>query len=97
MDPSDICYCTSGQDVNVKTGVFPTARVGHTLCIVRERVYVFGGQLDDGELTSETWVLDLDSQQWSKVLSYGLEPSPRTNASICASEDGRRWTTVVGN
>lgn len=83
--------------MNVKTGVFPTPRVGHTMCIVRERVYVFGGLLDDGELTNETWVMDLDSQQWSKVLTYGLEPSPRRNASICVSEDARRWSSVVGN
>lgn len=39
-------------------GDLPEGRYGHTMCVVDEVIYVFGGQ-KDGEFMGDVWVLDL--------------------------------------
>lgn len=44
----------------------PAPRTGHALLAQRESVFLFGGLTERG-LSSELWVLDLDSLAWSQV------------------------------
>ena len=44
----------------------PAPRTGHCLVAIRESIFLFGGLTEAG-LSSELWVLDLDSLTWAQV------------------------------
>ncbi|KAF6250631.1 hypothetical protein COO60DRAFT_1681080 [Scenedesmus sp. NREL 46B-D3] len=75
----------------------PPPRLSHAAAALRDKVYVFGGMTIDGHLLSDLWALDLDSMTWSHCTCYGLAPSARKGASLCATEDGRRLYLIGGH
>jgi hypothetical protein len=48
-----------------------THRECHSSCALREKVYVMGGISEEGDLTSDLWLLDFDTMQWTTVSTYG--------------------------
>ncbi|XP_072310375.1 uncharacterized protein [Eucyclogobius newberryi] len=49
------------------SGMIPSAREGHTLCVVRGRIFLFGGvsSPEDAECLSDVYSFDIVSLQWS--------------------------------
>lgn len=60
------------------TGIVPYAKDGHSACVIRNKMYVFGGfeYLTD-QYSQEVHCLDLDSLQWTFVDVHGAPPSQR--------------------
>ncbi|GAX74227.1 hypothetical protein CEUSTIGMA_g1676.t1 [Chlamydomonas eustigma] len=75
----------------------PAPRTLHACTSIREKIFVFGGQAADDTLLNDLWIFDQDSNSWMHVNCYGILPSARHGASICASEDGRRLYLFGGN
>lgn len=69
--------------------VSPVARSNHANCASRDRLFVFGGIVDE-EFSDQLWMLDLESLEWKHLVGYGEGPSPRSGSSISISEDGRK-------
>lgn len=61
---------------------------GHACCSIRERVYIFGGLMNEA-LSGELSCFDTETGQWLPVPSYGTAPTPRKGHVTVASEDGR--------
>lgn len=61
-------------------GLGPSARGGHTATLVGAKIFVFGGHRFGGgeaEYFNDTYVLDVDSNQWTQVRCKGTPPTPR--------------------
>ena len=69
----------------------------HSSCALREKVYVMGGISEEGDLTSDLWLLDFDTMQWSMVSTYGqAAPCPRRGHAMCGSEEDRKIIVCGG-
>jgi hypothetical protein len=69
----------------------------HSSCALREKVYVMGGISEEGDLTSDLWLLDFDTMQWSMVSTYGqAAPRPRRGHAMCGSEKDRKIIVCGG-
>jgi hypothetical protein len=77
-------------------GPSPRPRAGHALVAIRDRVFLFGGLTEIG-LSSELWILDLDSLTWSEVPTFGAVPCARKGAALVATENGRRMFLFGGS
>jgi N-acetylneuraminic acid mutarotase len=74
------------------TGTAPSARGLHVACKLaanNNKLVVFGGASQDGNMSNEVFVLDLDNWQWSQVsfLSTAQAPSPRAASCLVAVDD----------
>ncbi|XP_014363466.2 kelch domain-containing protein 3 [Papilio machaon] len=60
------------------SGTVPYAKDGHSACVIRNKMYIFGGfeYLTD-QYSQEVHCLDLDTLQWSFVDVHGAPPSQR--------------------
>ena len=58
------------------TGPKPGVRSGHTAVVHQNKMYVFGGQSDQGYY-NDLFALDLGNYHWEKVKSVGKLPEPR--------------------
>ena len=72
----------------------PTKRYGHTAATIEERIYIFGGFGEDGQLLNENgrvWVFDTLSSKWSHFdpPGDGEKPEPRAYSAAIASEHPR--------
>eukprot|EP00759_Apiculatamorpha_spiralis_P033401 PhF_6_TR34713/c0_g1_i1/m.50516 len=72
-------------------GFFPTKRRGHSGCVVKDRVYVFGGRKSNGFVANDMFVTKHEhipkpqmdgSEEWSGVTKCGVE---MTRGSLCDS------------
>jgi hypothetical protein len=70
--------------LQVKGGERPPARYGHATCVIREKVFMFGGVGTDGALLADLWILDQDTTTWACATCYGAPPSPRRGACVRA-------------
>lgn len=61
----------------IVTGDIPTARSGHSACIIDKKLFIFGGW-DAPNCYNDMYMLDLGIMQFSKVACTGQIPSPRT-------------------
>jgi hypothetical protein len=73
------------------TGTAPGARGLHVACKLasNNKLVVFGGASQDGSMSNEVFVLDLDNWQWSPVSfsSSAQAPSPRAASCLVAVDD----------
>jgi hypothetical protein len=52
---------------------------------------------EEGDLTSDLWLLDFDTMQWSMVSTYGqAAPCPRRGHAMCGSEENRKIIVCGG-
>lgn len=50
-------------------GIVPPPTVGHSACVVGNKMYVFGGyQPSLNKLSHDVYILDMDTITWSKIL-----------------------------
>lgn len=64
----------------------PPGRYGHSAVVVKDQLYVFGGQGQFGCL-DDLWVFDFEACAWSLVRVEGAPPSPRTGHCACVSDN----------
>lgn len=60
------------------TGMVPYAKDGHSACVIKNKMYIFGGfeYLTD-QYSQEVHCLDLDTLQWTFIDAQGTPPSHR--------------------
>ena len=54
----------SWEKVNALSKISPPNRAGHSSVIIDNQMIIFGGKDDENEKLNDTWVFDLNSQQW---------------------------------
>ena len=47
-------------------GAQPEARNGHSACIYKNNMYIFGGR-NDNEKLNDIWKFDILKQEWSEI------------------------------
>lgn len=72
----------------------PSARADHSAIIdpVRQQMVVFGGR--DGATFGDTWIYELGSRRWRKVVGAG--PEPRFGHGAVYDAAGRRMIVLMG-
>ncbi|XP_074923621.1 kelch domain-containing protein 3-like isoform X3 [Chelonoidis abingdonii] len=70
-------------------GHIPCAREGHTLCVVRGKIYLFGGcsTPDAKECLPGVYSFDLSSLTWQKVKTNGIAPQTLRHSSAVIGEN----------
>ena len=76
----------------------PPRRYGHSASVIEDRIYVFGGCGQDGDVRDEggrVWVFDTVSNTWTHFdpPAEGGKPDPRTSCASVASEHPRLMRT----
>lgn len=61
----------------IRVGSGPSSRLGHTACLVGDRVFVIGGRADPEKILSDVWVLDIQKNEWTLVECSGDVFPPR--------------------
>lgn len=77
-------------NVHRTTGQEPRPLVGATTTILGDKLYVFGGRVQQGnqpQLSSALYELDLIRRHWTKLEPTGDIPAPRYFHSVCALGD----------
>ncbi|XP_042334297.1 F-box only protein 42 [Sceloporus undulatus] len=59
----------------------PPPMAGHSSCVIRDKMVVFGGSLGSRQMSNDVWVLDLEHWTWSKPNISGPSPHPRGGQS----------------
>nr|XP_056720912.1 F-box only protein 42 [Euleptes europaea] len=65
----------------------PPPMAGHSSCVIKDKMIVFGGSLGSRQMSNEVWVLDLEQWAWSKPNVSGLCPHPRGGQSQIVIDD----------
>ena len=70
----------------------PSARSGHRMVAVKKQLIVFGGfhdNLRDCKYFNDVYSFNLETRTWSKIVTSGPEPSPRSACQMFPTADGR--------
>lgn len=60
------------------TGMVPYAIDGHSACLIKNKMYIFGGfEYITDQYSQEVHYLNLDTLKWSYVITKGTPPSHR--------------------
>ncbi|XP_048374648.1 F-box only protein 42 [Sphaerodactylus townsendi] len=65
----------------------PPPMAGHSSCVIKDKMIVFGGSLGSRQMSNELWVLDLEQWAWSKPTVSGPSPHPRGGQSQIVIDD----------
>ncbi|KAJ6656873.1 hypothetical protein lerEdw1_003204 [Lerista edwardsae] len=65
----------------------PPPMAGHSCCVIRDKMIVFGGSLGSRQMSNDVWVLDLEQWAWSKPTVSGPSPHPRGGQSQVVLDD----------
>ncbi|XP_050801811.1 uncharacterized protein LOC127047504 isoform X5 [Gopherus flavomarginatus] len=84
ITPTDLTWERIPHD-----GHIPCAREGHTLCVVRGKIYLFGGcsTPDAKECLPGVYSFDLSSLTWQKVKTNGIAPQTLRHSSAVTGEN----------
>jgi hypothetical protein len=55
----------------------------------QEKLMLFGGRETAGKSLGDLWELDPAKRIWTKIISGGVQPSPRSGASLTYDYKGR--------
>ncbi|KAK9837697.1 hypothetical protein WJX74_003317 [Apatococcus lobatus] len=90
--------------LNPRGSIKPCVRQYHAATCLLDKVFVFGGQSQEGHLLNDLWQWDLEALQWVQIMyihtiggANTAPPSPRRGASLVVSEDGRKLWIFGGN
>lgn len=67
----------SGLLTELKVTESPSPRMGHTITVVGNDIYVVGGRGGPSEILNDIWVLERSNNRWSKVDCSGDFFRPR--------------------
>lgn len=78
----DILYCFDTKNLTWSTphvtGMRPYAKDGHTACLIRNKMYIFGGfEYNTEQYSQETHCLNIDTLEWTFLNAEGTPPSHR--------------------
>ncbi|XP_029474111.1 acyl-CoA-binding domain-containing protein 6-like [Rhinatrema bivittatum] len=97
VTPADLTWEVIPQEGNI-----PSPREGHSICIVKEKIYLFGGNSnqDAEECLPGMYCFDLGSLTWHKLKTNGIAPRTLRHSSTVVGENifffgGRQCGTVV--
>ncbi|XP_071439603.1 kelch domain-containing protein 3 isoform X1 [Hetaerina americana] len=66
-------------------GIIPGARDGHSACVIRHSMYIFGGFEEEiDRFSQDVHALDLETMEWRYVVTKGTPPSYRDFHSASA-------------
>jgi hypothetical protein len=71
------------------TGTAPTARGLHTCALLPNcnKIVLFGGAAQDGNMSNEMFILDTKTWVWKKVKTEGVAPAPRASPCLVALDE----------
>jgi hypothetical protein len=71
------------------TGTAPSARGLHTCALLPNcnKIVLFGGAAQDGNMSNEVFILDTKSWVWKKVKTEGVAPAPRASPCLVALDE----------
>ncbi|KAG2221246.1 hypothetical protein INT45_012367 [Circinella minor] len=79
-------------------GDIPPSLMGATSTIVGDQLYLFGGRLQaSAQVYNRLYVLDLNTQIWTRIFTKNDAPSPRYfhSANVCHSMEGDKKMTRI--
>lgn len=78
---------------NITPNIRPMKRAGQaaTLDTQNDRMYLFGGQTEQGSLLGDLWVLDPVKKSWTELKPNGARPTDRTDATLAYDDEGYLW------
>lgn len=60
------------------SGMSPFAKDGHSACVIKNKMYIFGGfEYFSDQYSHDVYCLDFDSMIWTYIAATGPIPSPR--------------------
>lgn len=65
----------------------PQLVAGHSACVIKDSMIVFGGSNFPGIGSNDIWIFDFIERYWYKKETYGPKPSPRYGQSQIAIDD----------
>ena len=68
----------------------------HSTVSYKDRIYMFGGLNEGGQMQNDMYALKLEQREWYHMQAYGSVPSPRRGSSLCVSEDGKKIYLMGG-
>ncbi|KAA6425251.1 MAG: hypothetical protein FRX49_04746 [Trebouxia sp. A1-2] len=69
-------------------GATPSARGLHTVTAVGNKLYLFGGASQKGQMQNDLWVLDLSTMQWTQLHPKGEAPHIRcSHTAVLMGQD----------
>ena len=74
------------------SGGGPSARSGHKMLAVKKQLLVFGGfhdNLRECKYFNDVYSFNLETRCWTKLVTSGPEPSPRSACQMFPTADGR--------
>ncbi|QDZ23299.1 hypothetical protein HOP50_10g58370 [Chloropicon primus] len=71
----------------------PDKRGSHTAVAVKDQLYVFGGQKEEGPC-NDLWTFSIQTRAWTLINQQGAVPSPRSGHSCVLVED--RYILLFG-
>ncbi|XP_063151302.1 kelch domain-containing protein 3-like isoform X2 [Candoia aspera] len=84
ITPTDLTWERLPQD-----GHIPCPRQGHSLCVVKGKIYLFGGCSSKNAeyCLPGVYIFDLDSLTWQKITTSGLAPQTLEHSSAVVGEN----------
>ncbi|KAE8633334.1 hypothetical protein XENTR_v10001847 [Xenopus tropicalis] len=72
-----ISQSDSAWEVIPQNGYVPSPREGHSMCVVKRKIYLFGGRSDQNanECLPGIYAFDLGTLEWKKLITTGKAPS----------------------
>ncbi|EFC47949.1 NPK1-related protein kinase [Naegleria gruberi] len=67
-------------------GAAPSARAGHSCCVINRDIYIFGGR-QGTILFNDLYKYNVDSEKWSKIQTKGEAPQPSAGHTMSAYMD----------
>ena len=61
----------------VKSGVRPDMRLGHTTTLIEDKKLLIFGGFDGTNTLNDTFIYDIKKKEWKKIKIEGKPPNPR--------------------
>ena len=82
-------------EVLPQTAPWPSARHGHAMAGYGDRIYMYGGTLQNGSHSNQLWMFDTTSETWSlKAQNSIIQPKPLASHTLTLVDD--RWMYLFG-
>ncbi|KAG8455343.1 hypothetical protein GDO86_001516 [Hymenochirus boettgeri] len=84
-----ITQSESAWEMIPQNGYIPSPREGHSMCVVKRKIYLFGGRCDQkaGESLPGVYSFDLESLEWKILKIHGKEPNTLCHSATAIDEN----------
>lgn len=84
------------SEVLISSKDYPPKRKNHACFVLDNKIYVFGGQAEDGTYLSDFWAFDADTNLWSELKVTGVVPKSRELMAYSISGNGNGIKIFAG-